>query len=146
MLLLMEVTMAFDTDRTNTWLIYGKKLSEIPEGPSRFAEILAAYFPDVAATIDETESGNLRHEVDTLKLATRKAILEHDWITARAHFALVDHILESAGIDIHEAIGVSYLVNLFYGETTPEFAKARMLMPKRLASALELMERHFEEL
>jgi len=139
--------MAFDSDRTNTWLIYGKKLSEMPEGgPSRFADILAAYFPEVAATIDKAESGDLRHEVDTLKLATRKAILEHDWITARAHFALVDHILESAGIEIHEAIGVSYLVNLFYGETTPEFAKARMLMPKRLASALELMERHFEEL
>jgi hypothetical protein len=37
-------------------------------------------------------------------------------------------------------------VNLFYGETSINFAKARTLMPKRLANALEIIERHYEEL
>ena len=41
---------------------------------------------------------------------------------------------------------MSYLVNLFYGETALDYAKARTLMPKRLAAALEIMERHYEEL
>ncbi|MDO8926703.1 MAG: hypothetical protein Q7U94_07335 [Sideroxyarcus sp.] len=137
--------MAFDTDRTGTWFVYGNTISTQAAGP-RFADHLAARFPKVAAIIEEADFGVLPVEVDALKLATREAIQKKDWPTASAHFAFVDEILESAGTELHEAIGISYLTNLFYGETSPEFAMARTLMPKRLAAALELMERHYEEL
>lgn len=138
--------MAFDTERTGTWHAYGKNACSKTAGSPSFADRLAARFPAVAATIDEADFGELHAEVGALKLATRDAMLRRDWPTVSAHFTFVDGTLESAETELHEAIGTSYLVNLFYGETSPDFAMARTLMPKRLAAALEIMERHYEEL
>jgi len=47
---------------------------------------------------------------------------------------------------LHDAIGISYLGNLFYDEISINYAKARTLLPRRLAVALEIIERHYEEL
>ncbi len=143
-----------DDARTGTWQAYGRNpfrdQHEPGNGPAagspRFADYLAAHLPEVAATVDESDFDVLHSEVDALKLATRNAILRGDWPTVGAHFVFVDNMLESADIELHDAIGISYLVNLFYGETSADFAKARTLMPKRLATALEIMERHYEEL
>jgi hypothetical protein len=136
--------MAIQEDRTGTWHAYGKP-SPVA-GKPRFADYLAVHFPEVAATIDEADFGVLHLEVDALTLATRDAIIRRNWPTVSSHFTFVDDVLETAGTELHDAIGISYLVNLFYGETSPDFAKARTLMPKRLAAALEIMERHYEEL
>lgn len=161
--------MAFEEVRTGTWNAYGKhvanqtkprfdynsfrylytlaKLKPIPvAGYSRFAGYLAIHFPEVAANIDEADYGVLHLEVGELRLATRQAILKRDWPTVRSHFEFADSILENADTELHDAIGVSYLGNLFYSETALSFAKARTLLPKRLAVALEIMERHYEEL
>lgn len=156
--------MALNEDRTGTWHAYNKTNSGLdknsfgdPNKPaplksipfarnSRFANYLAIHFPEVAASIDAEDLGMLHLEVSALKLATHDAILKHDWPTVRTHFDFIDEVLESAEIDLHDAIGISYLVNLFYSETSLEFATARTLMPKRLAAALEIMERHYEEL
>ncbi len=138
--------MGIEVDRTGTWHAYGNKAAGKTATTPRFSDYLAAQLPDVAATIDEADFGMLHSEVDALKLASRKAILERNWPMVRAHLSFVDEMLESADTELHEAIGTSYLVNLFYGETSPEFAMARTLMPKRLANALEIMERHYEEL
>ena len=160
--------MVIDEERTGTWHTYGKipfdriqlqygcnsvgglyKLaSSTPDSSAnlRFADCLAVHFPDVAATIDEADFGLLHLEVSALKLATRNAILKRDWATLRAHFAFVDSMLEVAGTELHDAIGVSYLGSLFYGETSLSHSRARTLMPKRLAAALEIMERHYDEL
>jgi len=122
-------------------------LKTIPfDGISRFAGYIAVHFPDVAASIDEADFGVLHLEVGEFKLATRDAILWRDWETVRTHFAFIDKVLETADIDLHNAIGISYLGNLFYNETSLNFAKARTLLPKRLAVALEIIERHYEEL
>lgn len=138
--------MAFDAKRTGTWLAYGKNVFSKAAGNPRFTDHLAARFPEVSATIDEADFGDLHTGVNALKVATRDAIQEQDWPTASAHFTFVDEILESAEPELHEVIGVSYLTNLFYGDTSADFARARSLMPKRLATALEIMERHYEEL
>lgn len=138
--------MAFDQERTGTWHAYGKNVSGKTAATPRFSDYLSAQLPEVAATIDKADFGMLHCEVDALKLASRKAILSRDWPTVRAHLAFVDKMLESADVELHEAIGTSYLVNLFYDETSTDFAMARTLMPKRLATALEIMERHYEEL
>lgn len=160
--------MAFEQIRTGTWNAYGKpdaiqpkvkfdynafchlyklvQLKPIPfAGYSRFAGYLAIHFPEVAASIDEADYGVLHLEVGEFKLATRSAILKRDWPTVRMHFEFVDGLLESADADLHDAIGVSYLGNLFYRETSLNYAKARTLLPKRLAVALEIIERHYEE-
>jgi hypothetical protein len=156
--------MAIEEDRTGTWHAYGGTMSgkSTPRldcnpasdlhkpnpvaGNSRFSDYLAVHFPEVAATIDETDFGRLHLEVSALKMATHNAIQKRDWPTVRRHFAFIDNVLEAAGTELHDAIGVSYLVNLFYNETSIDFAKARTLMPKRLAAALEIMERHYEDL
>ena len=161
--------MAFETERTGTWHAYGKPafskaksrfdynsfsklrklvyLRPIPvAGYSRFAGYLAIHFPEVAANIDEADFGVLHLEVGELKLATRDAIQKRDWPAVRAHFDFIDSILETADAELHDAIGVSYLGNLFYCETSINYAKARTLMPTRLAVALEIIERHYEEL
>jgi hypothetical protein len=161
--------MEFEEDRTGTWHAYSKSVPnksksrldknsfDDPNKPaflksipfarnSRFANYLAVHFPEVAATIDAEDLGMLHLEVSALKMATYEAIQKRDWTTVRTHFAFVDEVLETANTDLHDAIGVSYLTNLFYSETSLNFAKARTLMPRRLAAALEIMERHYEEL
>ena len=161
--------MTIEESRTGTWHASGKAAPGKPkprldkgtfgESPklaflktipfarnSRFANYLAIHFPEVASTIDAEDLGMLHLEVSALKLATHEAILKRDWTTVRTHFNFIDDVLETADTDLHDAIGISYLVNLFYSETSINFAKARTLMPKRLATALEIMERHYEEL
>ncbi len=161
--------MVFEAEHTGTWHAYGKKAPAKPTfrfdyksfrnlnrlaaikpvpvgGNSRFACYLAIHFPEVAMNIDEADFGVLHLEVGELKLATRDAIVRRDWPTVATHFAFVDTMLESADTELHDAIGVSYLGNLFYGETSLNYAKARTLLPRRLGIALEIMERHYEEL
>jgi hypothetical protein len=157
--------MEIEEDRTGTWHAYGKRMSENSKSQadinsfrklafrnpfpatenSQNTDYLTAHFPKVAAGIN-TDNWALHLEIGAMTLATREAISKHDWSTLSAHFAFIDSVLETADTQLHEAIGVSYLVNLFYGETALDYAKARTLMPKRLAAALEIMERHYEEL
>ena len=143
--------MEIETERTGTWLAYGKTLT-IQTDPRpfvsspRFLDYLAAHFPEVAATIDRADFGKVDIEVGALKHATREAILKSDWTTVSAHFSLVNNVLESADATFHDVIGSGYLINLFYNKTSLNYSKARMLMPKRLATALEIIERHYEEL
>lgn len=151
-------------ERTGTWHAYGKinsnaRLDRVHDqfnlasasrealaGSLRFADHLKTHLPEVAANIDAADLGKLHFEVAALTSATREAIRKHDWSTLRKHFDFVDGILGNAEIELHEAIGISYLSNLFYSETSKEYAKARTLLPKRLAVALEIMERHYEDL
>jgi len=160
--------MAIEAERTGTWHAYGKWMSGKskshvnfnsfygPHSPSflkplsvtgnaRFTDYLKIHFPEVEACID-IDYGMLHFEVGAMTLASREAILKHDWSTLCSHFIFIDGVLETADTELHDAIGVSYLVNLFYGETAFNYAKARTLMPRRLATALEIMERHYEEL
>ena len=121
-------------------------LNPSPNAPkSRFACHLAIYFPEAAALIDESDFGILDLEVGALKLSSRNAILKGDWDTVSGHFAFVMTLLDSGGGELRSALSVSYLGGLFYGETTGNFAVARCLMPRRLARALEGIERHYED-
>jgi hypothetical protein len=162
--------MEIEVGRTGTWRAYGMNVSSqirslfgshsgsrdghqfdfrksLPDFKCfRFSDCLAIYLPEVAASIDATDLGELLFEVGALKLASRKAILESDWFTVRAHFYFVDRVLENGNIELHDAIGICYLGDIFYGEVSFNYAKARTLMPKRLAAALEVIERHYEDL
>lgn len=115
-------------------------------GHSRFASHLALYVPEAAARIDEYDFGILHLEVGALTQVSRDAIAKRDWDMVSGHFAFVAGMLDDAGADLHDALLVSYLGSLFYGETTLNFAKARSLLPKKLAVALESVESHYEHM
>ncbi len=161
--------MVFEHERTGTWHAYGKATPSQARSPfdfqsfreqhqvawgkpaplgktSLFADYVCTHFPEVAMRMDEMDFGVLHLEVGALKLVTRDAILRRDWPTVRTHFDLVDSVLETADSALHDAIGVSYLGNLFFGELSLNYAKARTLLPTRLGLALEIMERHYEDL
>ena len=112
---------------------------------SRFACYLAVYFPEVAQLIDESDFGILHLEVGVLKTVSRNAILKGDWDAVSRHFAFVASLLDNGGGELRNALSVSYLGSLFYDETTGNYAVARCLMPRRLARALEGIERHYED-
>ncbi len=112
---------------------------------SRFACFLAIYFPEVAAQIDESDFGVLHLEVGVLKLMSRHAIAKGDWEALARHFAFVMALLENGGGELRNALSVSYLGGLFHGETTGNFAVARCLLPRRMARALEGIERHYDD-
>jgi len=122
-------------------------LKSLPiNGHSRFASHLALHLPEVAARINYDDYGILHLEVGALKLATRDAIVRRDWHTVGKYFAFVTDMIEDAGAELLDALHVSYLGNLLYGETSLDYAKARSLLPKQLAMALEEVERHYEDL
>ncbi len=113
---------------------------------SRFACRLALHLPEIAARIDEADFGVLHLEVGEMKLATHDAILGEDWGAVMLHFAFTTHFFVNAGDELRDAIRVSYLGNLFYGETSASHAKARCLLPRPLAIALQQVEQHYEQL
>lgn len=122
-------------------------LKSLPvNGRSRFASHLALYFPEAAARIDESDFGILHLEVGALKLETRDAINRRNWDVLRKHFAFVSEVMQEAGPDLRDAIKVSYLGSLFYGEISLNYAKARSLLPRNLAAALGAIEEHYEGL
>lgn len=110
---------------------------------SRFSVQLALHLPDAAARIDEEDFGILHLETGALKLATRDAIARRDWQTVARHFDFAAEMLGASGAELRDALCVSYLGNLLYEETSLNYAKARSLLPKSLAMALEEIERHY---
>ncbi len=115
-------------------------------GKSRFACYLGVYFPETAKRIDEDDFGVLHLEVGVLKLASREAIEQGDWNTLAEHYAFVAALIEHCGDELCSALQVSYLGSLLYGEFEWNYAKARTLLPRRLAHVLEQVERHYEDL
>lgn len=113
---------------------------------TRFASHLALYFPDAAARIDEVDFGTLHLEVGALKLETRDAIAKRNWNAVRDHYVFISMVMEDAGAELRDAVRISYLGDLFYGETSLNYAKARSLLPRSLASALGAVEAHYEGL
>jgi hypothetical protein len=115
-------------------------------GRSRFACYLAVYFPEIATRIDEEDFGVLHLEVGVLKLASRDAIAAGEWEALAAHFAFVSALFEHCGEELRQALGISYLGNLFYGEGSRNHARGRTLLPRALAHVLEQVERHYEDM
>ncbi len=112
-------------------------------GDSRFAGYLALHLPEVAARIDEADYGILHLEIAALKSATREAIHRRDWHTVGKYFSFVAGLLDDAGDDLRDAIDVSYLAGLLYGERSLNDEKARTLLPAPLAAALERIEKYY---
>lgn len=113
---------------------------------SRFATHLALLLPEAAKRIEYGDLGILHLEVGALKLASRDAIARNDWKSVGQHFDFADEIMKNADAELLDALHISYLGGLFYGEITENFTKARSLLPKRLFNALAEVERHYREI
>ncbi len=115
-------------------------------GKSCFAGYMALHLADVAAKLDENDLGWLHLEIGALTLATRDAIAKRDWHNVCRYFTFVADVLEDAAPDLRDAISVSYLEPLLYGENAINYAKARTLLPKPLSRELEKVENHYEKI
>ena len=113
---------------------------------AEFLRRLKARFPQVFDEIDDSDRGLLHLEMATLARATSAAISARESAHATDHFAFVDDLLAQADPSVENAIYVSYLENVFLGESRPEYLDARARLPNRLANALRELEQHFEEL
>lgn len=113
-------------------------------GRDGFIAALAREFPEVAADIDpEVESGLLHLEMGALARAAQAAIDEEREPDVRHHFAFADHLLADAGLDLANAIYVSYLEYLHFDGHR---AYAEKLMPSRLHAAWVDLNRYLDDL
>jgi phosphoglycerate-specific signal transduction histidine kinase len=111
-----------------------------------FLRALANRFPETAATISEIESGLLHPEMAVVSHATQEAIKEQRWDAVASHFAFIEEVFAGGNEAIKNAVNVSYLENIFLGETSASHASARALLPVKLAEALAELESHFQML
>ena len=113
---------------------------------SGFSSCLAQSLPEVAAQMDEYDFGSLHLEVGVLTLATRNAIARRDWYSVGKYFHFAAGLMKNGGHELVDALTVSYVESLLYGETTLNYMKARSLLPESLAAALAGVERHYQAL
>ena len=111
-----------------------------------FLQALATRFPKIAANISPIESGLLHPEMAVVSQATQEAIAEQDWEAIASHFAFVEEVLVGADEAVKNAVYVSYVENVFLGETSANYISARAMLPSTLAQALLELEAHFEML
>jgi hypothetical protein len=111
-----------------------------------FVRRLGERFPNVAAQIDDVDRGLLHLEMAVFARATAAAIEAGSAILVADFLAFADEILGSADSAVENAIYVSYLENIFLGETREVYLHARRKLPPRLARGLIELEEHFERL
>lgn len=105
-----------------------------------FIRDLTLHFPEVASNIEESDFGIIHLEVGVLRIATRQAILCHDFTTARKHFGFVGRLLTQADRELGNALRISYLEHLFLGENGLVMLEARKLLSEFLEAMLRQAE------
>lgn len=98
---------------------------------------LTAEFPDVVAGFGPHSAGLLHCEVADFRQATERAMDAGRSWEAERHFRLVAELLPVAGPELRNALEVSYLEDLAFGEYTPARRRAiRERMPRELQAVL----------
>ena len=111
-----------------------------------FLQALTERFPEIAASISDIESGLLHPEMGVISHATRSAIAAHKWEAVKEQFEFIGEIFVGANDAVRNAVYVSYLENVFLGETSSDFKMARAMLPPVLNHAMSELEAHFERL
>jgi hypothetical protein len=112
----------------------------------RFGEMLAARFPEIAATIDDCSRGLLHCEMGCVSHATNNAIKKGDVATVRQYFDFIDEVFQAAAPDVENAVYVSYLENVHFDSDEGKHIKARELLTSRLRNALSELEAYLAKL
>jgi hypothetical protein len=111
-----------------------------------FVRLLSVRFPEVAAEIGDTERGLLHLEMAALARATCPAIDVSDFERVQDHFGFVDELLSDADPALANAVYVSYLENVFLGQTDPRFVLAQTMLSQCLQTALTDLKEDFERI
>ena len=112
-------------------------------GRDEFLCRLAAEFPDVVAGFSHA-AGNLHCEVGDFRSATERAMDEGKLWAAERHFRLVLELLAAAGPELRNALEVSYLEDLAFGEFTwARHQAVRERMPQELRAVLIAHHAHW---
>jgi hypothetical protein len=108
-------------------------------GRDEFLARLAADFPDVVAGFGPYSSGLLHCEVADFRRATERAMDEGRFWLAEQHFRIVEELLAAAGDELRNALEVSYLEDLAFGEWTPgRHRVVKERMPKALQEIIAM--------
>jgi hypothetical protein len=99
----------------------------------QFLAELGVEFPEVVAQIRPDESGLLHCEVGAFRRATEMALDSGRLWAAERYFTFVERVLRQAEPDLRNALEVSYLEDLAFGELTSERYRG---VKERMSSAL----------
>jgi hypothetical protein len=104
---------------------------------SKFLNLLAAEFPDVATEVRAKGDGHLHLEAAAFRLATERAMDAGQLWVAERHFRFVERVLREAAPDVENALSVSYIEDLALGECTPQRYRAvKERMPANLRTGM----------
>ena len=117
-----------------------------PSACPDFVRRLELRFPSVAAALDSDERSLLHLGMAAFARATRAAIAAGQESVFLDHFGFADELLQNASPELENAVVVSYLENVFLGDTEIPVERARLKLPLRLEGALSQLERHFRRL
>jgi hypothetical protein len=111
----------------------------------QFLAELEAEIPEVVSQIRPDEAGLLHCEVGAFRRATEQAIDNGQLWAAERHFRFVERVLHHAGPDLRNALEVSYLGDLAFGELTPlRYDAVKKRMPTTLRAVLIQLRREWQ--
>lgn len=111
-----------------------------------FMKQVTLYLPEVAARIEESDFGVVHLEVGAMKLATKEAIDNRDFGTARKHMLLIAEIFDRADAELYNAIRISFLEDLFLDEENAAYLEARAMLSRPMENVLRQSESRLEKL
>ena len=111
-----------------------------------FIEGVRQLFPESYQEMEYIEDELLHLDMADFSRTTSNAIRTNNTSLAIAHFDFISQLLQKANPDLENAIIVSYLENIFIGESDEIYCVARKTLPANLAKALKELEEHFEKL
>lgn len=111
-----------------------------------FMKQITLYLPEIAARIEESDFGVLHLEVGAMKLATKDAIANRDFVSVRKYLMLVAEFFDRADAELYDAIHISYLEALFLDEVSSAYTEARNMLSRSMENALRQSELHLERL
>jgi hypothetical protein len=111
-----------------------------------FIDALTLRFPEVTSEIMDISDGLLHCEMADFARCSHTAILEGNFSVAKAHIDFIHEALLKASPALQNAIIVSYLENVFLGETAPNFLQTRTALPPAVGHELLLLEQHWQSM
>jgi len=111
-----------------------------------FIEGVRQLFPESFHEMEDIEDELLHIDMADFSRTTNNAIRMNNTSLAKEHFQFIGQLFQKANPDLENAIIVSYLENIFIGESEAIYLAARKLLPPNLAKALTELEGHFDKL
>ena len=110
----------------------------------RFIALLNDRLPDVAADIDECETGLLHLEINALARASLAAIRAEDIAVLRTHFSLVEDVFQNGTAEVQSALCTAYLEQIDFRGRRAMKIRAREMLTPQLRANVEALEEFWD--